>query len=676
MRIHLLLICFLFTCFSCNTNDILSEEEIEYLNESEAHTVAIYIDYPPYEFVNENGEVKGILIDYFNTLENKIDHKFKKKFYTNWSTLMDDAIKKKVDIILEIQNTKERRKFLTFTKPIFIGRHVIVSKKNSSFTSIDSLNSRKIAVGKDYAIAEHLGQKYSNLNLMPLLNEKACIKAVNENKADAFIGLESTASYIITKEDYTELKIQSALKYNNELGIAINKDKPLLAEIIKKGNKEITIKEKNAILNKWLYNLVTPFHKKSSFWKMLLYISVGVLLLSFLFSILLKRQICIRTEALNNAKIKAENNNLLKTHIIQNISHEIRTPLNSIIGFTKFLKQNLPDEKSNHEYANIITNESDNLTNIIDDIIEISELNKNISAPNSQTIDLTSELNILLEKYAHKASVKRLGFNISHKIPDKNRYIITDKSRLIKSLSHVMGNAIKFTKKGTISFESFIENNHLNFVVTDTGIGITEDQVDYIFKEFYQEEKELAKKYDGLGIGLSITKRYVESLQGNVSYKKNTPNGSIFSIVIPINKSSKKAIKENTLVYNTPLKILIAEDTKLNFIVLEKNIDILIKEPYKITWAKDGNEAINCFKRSEFDLIFMDIKMPNLNGYKATEIIKKMNPTVPIIAQTAYAHENDINKGKTIGFDAYITKPIDSNQLKFILKNLYALDIK
>ena len=668
--------CIFLLLSSCNTSITLSEKQQNYLASNPNLTVGIYINYPPYEFVNANGEIDGILLDYFKLLEEKIEHSFDKKFYDNWTSLVHDAENGKVDIILEIQNTKERRKYLIFTEPIFKGNHVIITKNSSDIQTLAQLAGKKVAVGKSYSIEEYLTNYYPDIILLPKKDEEEGLNAVFNTEADAFVGLEAISNYLIQKKDIKGLSIKAPIDYANELGIAINKQKPILATIIKKGNNAITLEEKNDILNKWLYNIVVPFHKKATFWEVLLTVLAFLVVFFFGLSYYLKRQVSKRTKALREAKSIAERSNQLKTLFLQNISHEVRTPLNSIIGFANFLKkENIPEDQKK-KYIETILQEGDNLTKVLNNIIEISELTTKNIVPNYQVINIHKEFKILAEIYSAKAKNQDLAFEFVQAKNQEEIYVRTDKARLAKAISNILNNAIKFTKEGTISLTYEIHTDQIEIKISDTGIGIKPEKFNTIFDEFYQEEKELSKKYDGLGIGLSIAKENIRSLGGNITLEANKLKGAVFTIHLPKEYIANNSQKNTPKTLDASLKILIAEDMKLNYIVLQKVLDNVIKSDKKILWAKNGQEAIDLVKQSDFDIVFMDIKMPVLNGYEATKQIKEINPAIPVIAQTAYAHEEDINRAFDIGFDGYITKPLNTNALKIVLQDFFHLDIE
>ena len=210
-------ILFLFLVFfsNCQENILLNKKEIQYLSQNKNLNVAIYINYPPYQFINSNGNIEGILLDFLNVLENKLDYKFKRKYYHNWQNLIKDAEANKLDVILEIQKTDDREKYLNFTDPIFIGNHVIITKNNSPLNSIKDLQDKTVAVVDEYPIEEHLTKNHPKLNLVTYRNETDGLNAVSNGEIDAFIALKSSLNYFIKKEDIKNLSFKESIDFKN-----------------------------------------------------------------------------------------------------------------------------------------------------------------------------------------------------------------------------------------------------------------------------------------------------------------------------------------------------------------------------------------------------------------------------------------------------------------------------
>ena len=369
-----------------------------------------------------------------------------------------------------------------------------------------------------------------------------------------------------------------------------------------------------------------------------------------------------------SAKINAEESNRLKTEFLNNMSHEIRTPMNGILGFSEELKSpNLSEEKRTH-YINIIKNSGNQLMRIIDDILEISNLEtkqlKLVESPVCMN-------NLLLDQFSDfdlKAKENKTPLYLSKELSDKESTILTDETKLKKVLSNLLENAIKYTTEGYVEFGyTLITTNDetplLEIYVKDTGIGIRPERQKMIFERFSQEEKEITHKTGGLGLGLSIAKENVKLLNGNITLISKKGKGSTFYVTIPYkpvlsdyNASKKNDIKKELKNQHT---ILIAEDEEINHLYLETllrktNLNL------KTLHAKNGKEAVElCRENPEIEFVFMDLKMPVMTGFKATELIKEFRPDLPIVAQTSYSTSTEHELAISAGCDDFISKPMN-----------------
>ncbi len=364
-------------------------------------------------------------------------------------------------------------------------------------------------------------------------------------------------------------------------------------------------------------------------------------------------------EELIKAKERAEESDHLKTAFLHNISHEIRTPMNAIVGFSALLNEPDVAHDTQKAYLKVIIDSSDQLLAIVNDIIEISNIEVGIIKVNTNEINLNALLMAVYQQFSHKATERGIEFKLHSSLSGNKAIIGTDSVKLTRIISNLLSNAFKFTKRGRITFGYSLENDYLEFFVSDTGIGVPEDQFDRIFERFYQVESTASRAYEGTGLGLSITKAYVELLGGRIWLSSVSGRGSTFYYTLPYKQSKQKYLSEmetaerNRDKTNPEKSVLIAEDDDNNFYLMK---ELLSDMNLKIIRASNGAEAVDAFRSGEkIDLVLMDIKMPIMDGYEATRQILERQPEAKILAQTAYA--DDEIKAIESGCMGFISKP-------------------
>lgn len=364
------------------------------------------------------------------------------------------------------------------------------------------------------------------------------------------------------------------------------------------------------------------------------------------------------------AKEKAEESNKLKTAFLQNLSHEIRTPMNAIIGFSELLKDSFDDKKNLEKYTAIITQRSYDLLDIINDILDIAKIDSGQLSVNMEECNIDSifvDLTSFFNEYCNRIGKNQIKFSLVSDISPPDNIIITDKSKLKQILINLLSNALKFTIKGSVTGGCRItEKNRLLFYVEDTGIGIPLEKQKQVFERFIQLNQIQAMKVGGNGLGLSIVKGLVNLLGGEIFLESRVGKGSTFSFSIPYKTIQashsdkadvlKPAVKN--LLYKT---VLIVEDDVYN---AKYMTELLSGVGMKTLLAERGEEAIGISKISQVDVILMDIRLPDMNGYEAVRRIKQFKPGLKIIAQTAYASYNEEQEALLSGCCDYLSKPI------------------
>lgn len=375
-------------------------------------------------------------------------------------------------------------------------------------------------------------------------------------------------------------------------------------------------------------------------------------------------------EHLVHARLKAEESDKLKTAFLSNMSHEIRTPMNAILGFSNLLTHNHIGNDEKKEFTDLIRINANNLMSLVEDIIDISKMESGQfevrNAPCQLHLVLKEVYEIFTEELFRRG-VTTVKLYMKTGLSDDGVQILTDGPRLKKVLVNLVGNAIKFTDRGYVEFGYTVNSEHLlQFYVKDTGIGLPEGVEEQIFSRFYKCSNNDEKLYGGTGIGLTIARHLVNYMGGNIWVEPRTTVGTTFCFTLPfqrivITPAQKIRPRLSGQVNWEGKTFLIAEDEEDNFRYLEVALSLFNAS---LIWARDGREALDIMSKvRQIDLVLMDIKMPIMDGYTATREIRKINPDVPIIAQTAYAMLGERETALQAGCNGYIAKPVNYNDL-------------
>jgi two-component system CheB/CheR fusion protein len=351
------------------------------------------------------------------------------------------------------------------------------------------------------------------------------------------------------------------------------------------------------------------------------------------------------------------------------MSHEIRTPMNSIVGFTNvILKTELNGKQK--EYIDAIKKSGESLIVLINDILDLAKVDAGKMTFSKNPFSLELCILDIFSLLGQKCQENNLEFtkNYDASIP---KTLLGDAVRLRQIILNLISNAIKFTPQGKINMSICIINEDakeitLEFAVSDTGIGIPENKLSHIFNNFEQASDEISKEYGGTGLGLSIVKQLVELQEGTLFVKSKVGEGSTFGFQMNFSKTTETLPEEPTLILKTEnetqkIKVLVAEDIALNQILIKL---ILADFGFECEIADNGKIVLEKLKESHYDIILMDLQMPEMNGFEATEYIRNtMHLQIPIIALTADVTSIDIEKSKKVGMNDYISKPIDEELL-------------
>jgi len=392
-------------------------------------------------------------------------------------------------------------------------------------------------------------------------------------------------------------------------------------------------------------------------------------------------------QALGAAKIQAEKANRAKSRFLANMSHEIRTPMNTIIGFADILAgEDLTEEQK--KSVEFIRASGRSLLVLINDILDISKIEAgkfDIRIVDCSLAQLLDSVELLTVPKVKEKGIE-FGIVTSDNLPSQIR---TDPVRLGQCLTNLVGNAIKFTERGyvhvNVSLEPDEDKSYIRFDVEDTGVGIPAEKQARVFEPFAQADENTCHEYGGTGLGLTITKRLAELLGGTLSLTSRHGLGSVFSLVVsagvelenqpPLQRSQTGSWQDKGLDRtdeDLSGHVLVVEDVPTNQILMKR---LLERVGLEVTIAEDGRVAIRKTLGRSFDLILMDIQMPNMNGYDATRALRERGLQTPIIALTAHAMKGDAEKYISGGFSGYLSKPIDQKDLSNVLRKWLPSDV-
>ena len=352
--------------------------------------------------------------------------------------------------------------------------------------------------------------------------------------------------------------------------------------------------------------------------------------------------------------------NRAKREFLFNMSHDIRTPMNAIIGFTSLAATHIDNREQVLDYLKKISTSSQHLLSLINDVLDMSRIESGKVKIEEKAVHLPDLVHDVRSIIQPNVSAKRLSLFIDT-MDVENEDIITDPLRLNQILLNILSNAIKFTQEGSIRFGYKLQDDKmLYFYVSDTGCGIPEGKQESIFGRFVK----LNNFAQGTGLGLSICQMLVQHMGGNIGLTSKPGEGSTFWFTLPYVPASRirqaESKTEPIKVKKQKITVLVAEDHDSNFRLIES----ILRKDYNLIHAWNGQEAVNMFREYDPQLILMDINMPVMNGYEATREIRKYSTQVPIIAVTAFAYASDEQQVMENGFDAYMAKPINANQLR------------
>ena len=693
----------------------LTIAEQQWLSENKHLILGIDESWRPFEYVGPHGEYSGIVSEYVELVSELLSIELIPEFGNSWDNVITKAKSRELDILPGVEPSEEDETFLSFSNPYLEFGNVVVAKKNSPFVlNMNGLKGRKIATVRGYNITTTLQNEFPDILLTRVENINEGLNLVETGEVFGYIDNIADITHNINLDNRDNLSIAYHTAYTDKLTFGVRRGLEPLVPIINKALNEITEKQRNEIVNRWLsvrVNVGTDILTMLQ-WGIPTFLMLAVVIAIVMRSNTRMQKEIVRrrnsetslkeaTLAAEIAKTNAEKANQGKNEFLANVSHEIRTPMNAIIGSAHLLEQSGID-KAQQSYLDILKLSANTLLSLINDTLDWSKIEAGKIELENHPIalyDLVSnlvkqaELSLYHSSESRNKSELTISSNINSQVP---QLIMGDQLRLSQILLNLLNNAIKFTESGTIDVELFIEhekNNKLcmHFIVSDTGIGMTLKQTERLFKTYSQVDASTSRKYGGTGLGLSICKNLSQLMQGHIWVESRLGEGSQFHFTCMLNtvdevvlvEGKKKLHREKSLVNSSQQKdsesdnslkgkkILIVDDNQVNSIIAKK---ILANRGLISHMVTSGTEAINKIKESKFDCVLMDIQMPEMDGYQTTQKIRQGDNSadIPIIGLSANISEDDVSKGLAVGMNDYLGKPIDPQKMFEALSEQFA----
>ena len=689
------LLCFLVNSSVASNELVFSAEEQAWLAAHPIIRIAPDPDFPPIEFIDKDGNYRGIAADFIHLLEKKLPLKFEIVALKNWNEVVKQAKTRQIDMFGAAAPTPERLKYMNFTRPyVEFPAVVLVRDSADDFPILSELKGKSIAVVSNYADHEYMKRVYPDIPLEVMPDISAGLRQVSFGKIDAMVLNIASAAYYIQKDGINNLQVTQDTDFIFDLSFAARSDWPLLASILEKGMAKISPADKKAVLDRWV-----SLGKKSWQPSPLFVISaVSILLLLILAFIVfwnrsLRRQVAERTAELQTElgeRIQAEKEKeqlQIEVHrakkmeaiglLAGGVAHDLNNILAGAVGYSDLLMRKTPDDSPILHYLTEIRESGRRAAAVVADLLTISR----DAASDRHIYNLNTIINEYLLSAEHQALVSRfpdVDFHLNLD-PDLSN-IIGSESHLKKSIMNLVINAAEATRQGEVSLatknkkiETAMKNGAMSlepgsyvlFSIADSGSGIVPEDLEHIFEPFYTKKK---FGHSGTGLGLAVVWNTVLEHQGFIDVRQ-PGQGSVFELYFPA--TAQQVVAEDNSIEQLDLDghgehILVVDDEEPIRILAEKMLTAL---GYRVSLVASGEEAILFLKTNQVDLLLLDMLMePGINGHQTYQQIKIFLPEQKALIASGFSESAEVKKAQALGAGAYIKKPYTLQELGIAIK--------
>jgi two-component system sensor histidine kinase/response regulator len=662
-------------CYASDNKISWTKDELAFMKEHPVIRLGVDPEFVPFEFIDIDGEYKGIAADYLSLIKEKTGLQFEVVKGLTWPEAYDMALSGDIDALPAIGKTKEREEYFLFSEPYYYFKRVIVTRDiDTDISGLDDLEGFTVAVQRNSSHHSYL-LSYPKINPSLYDSVEAALAAVATGTEKAFVGNLATTNYLILSNGLVNLRFVSfEAEKQQALYFAVRKDWPELASIFNKALDTISESEKLAINNKWI-ELNTDF----DYGPIVRILSIVgaliavVLSVSFFWIARLRKEIQQRKQIqldLEKAKREADEANEFKSSFMARMSHEIRTPLNAITGMSYLLKKT-EISLTQSMYIDRITQAANNMLSIINDILDFSKIEAGKVELEITSFSMDQVIQDVVNIISYKIEEQGIGFRLS-KDPLVPNWFFGDSKRIQQVLLNVLNNAAKFTTAGEVSLDVRLmakENDkyHISFTIKDTGIGMSEEQVNRLFTPFEQGDSSINRRFGGSGLGLSIVKNLLDMMGGEIKVFSTPGEGSTFIIHLSLNVDKEKEavyIKALSANHFKDVRTLVLEKSGANINLIESYLgsfgmhcELTSSESSALTML----EAANGKFAKPFDLFIIDYDTPAEGGFNFVEAIRNNNKIVKIpklIMLLPMMRVDLFDRLNEYGIDMGIGKPI------------------